>query len=866
MANPLTGDFEAVLQVSGGTINRLLASMHQNAGSNPKTPSLPHSVGIRIGDPTPVDGLRGSAWAQVGVPRIELIHGSLDRFRLQVGIRARYRPDPGTEHLPEFIHGTIRAEYILDDVDPECFGWRNIAHDYLWVRVVDGSVTFDGTGYDDEIFVVTGPTDQDALRLRIADLVTLLLKTMFAATPQKVSKPFRRGTMRSLNAPITGTAVAVPVSLSAGDPVGQISSIDNLLLEGADFAIGVSREYIMSLVQPVLTGIDAFEPTIPVSDFDTVYRVRTDQPSAEWIPQIGSAIIRFRAHGSAKTDHILLPNATFDVVQDVQLDYDAWAQGLSISPKPGEVKVAMSGVLAPFIINEVTQSFADAVQPVAADACNEAQPHLDRLDASMDRLGSQLRELDGQASAQVTQALFLRDGVILRGEIAVAPRRAPHIEFVTTNAKDAFSGFKSWVPGGEIDELAWSWSWWNGAKPGGTANWDDRFLLRRPAGGHPSTPFGLISVERPLPGLDGRGRVCLTLRGKQLDPISGELEPLQSGTECAKFGLDLIVAVEGPYGDRLFLKDYVVVAPPDRPPRPDDPLRETGLIEVATSGARTAANTLLLYLDESADEHALSSLQTGLEWCRRVDAGLLVLVLVRDGMLTAYPQLAAELHARTEALPAHAIVNEDVREGWARVFGFDPGSGEPAWRLIGPTGSLCWRRDGRLDGEELAVTLDEYLFPSPPPAVHYVASGLDLGIRVKPTFLDPSFWGVFMRPCPPPPIGSLKLATKVAFVQQESEASGATLGQLRTRSEEELLVVVIDAGDEEAAAALQAELTGNAVVIPDHAGVIADRFGVSYWPTTVALDQDGVVTNVSLGAPEADEPGPSESEQTGATS
>ena len=30
MANPLTGDFEAVLQVSGGTINRLLASMHQN--------------------------------------------------------------------------------------------------------------------------------------------------------------------------------------------------------------------------------------------------------------------------------------------------------------------------------------------------------------------------------------------------------------------------------------------------------------------------------------------------------------------------------------------------------------------------------------------------------------------------------------------------------------------------------------------------------------------------------------------------------------------------------------------------------------------------------------------------------------------
>ncbi len=30
MANALTGDFEGVLQVSGGTINRLLATLHQN--------------------------------------------------------------------------------------------------------------------------------------------------------------------------------------------------------------------------------------------------------------------------------------------------------------------------------------------------------------------------------------------------------------------------------------------------------------------------------------------------------------------------------------------------------------------------------------------------------------------------------------------------------------------------------------------------------------------------------------------------------------------------------------------------------------------------------------------------------------------
>jgi hypothetical protein len=859
VANPLTGDFEAVLQVSGGTINRLLASMHQNADSDPNTPSLPHSTSIRVGDPIPLDGLRGSAWAQVGVPRIELIHGSLDRFRLQVGIRVRYRPDPGTDHLPEFIHGTVRAEYTLDDVDPQCFGWRDIAHEYMWVRVVDGSVTFDGTGYDDEIFSVSGVTDQDALRERVADLVTMLLRTTFAATPQKVSKPFRRGTMRSLNSPLTGTAVAVPVSLSGGDPVGQINSIDNLLLEDADFAVGVSREFVMSFVQPVLAQIDAFEPTIPFPELDTVYRVRTDAPTAEWVPQIADGIIRIRAHGSATSQALLAPDATFDITQDIRLYYDTGAQVLVVAGGTRTVTTTVTGVAAPLVKGKLNPRIHDAVQPFVDTACAQAQAKLDRIDQSMNRLGEQLRDLDAQAGAWVSQALFLRDGIILRGEIAVAPRRAPHVEFVMTNAKDAFSGFLSWIPGGVIDELAWSWSWWNGVKPGGTADWDDRFLLRRPSGGHSSTPFGLISLERPLPGLDGRGRVCLSLRGKQVDPVTGELVPMQSGPECAKFGLDLIVAVDRPYGDRLFLRDYLVAAPPGRPPRPDDPLREIGVFHVAARHARAAANTLILYLDESADEGALRTLRTGLEQCRRVDAGLLVLLLVRDGMLTGYPQLAAELHDHAEALPAHVIVNEDVFESWSRTFGFQPGSAEAAWRLIGPTGSVLWQRDGRLNEKELADVLDSHLFKSPAPGINYVRPGPGLGIRIKPSWLDPSRWGLFVRPCPPPPLGSLGLVTKVAFVQQRSDASGATLGQLGSRGDE-LLVVVLDGSDEEAAAAVQAELGGNAVAIPDPEGVVAARFGVQYWPTTVALDERAVVTGVSLGAPEPDEAGPSESE------
>src|SRR5262245_35271783 len=102
MANLLTGDYEAVLQVSADTLNRLLASMHQNAWSNPDNPSFPHSTGVRLGDVVMVDGVRGTAWAQAGVPRMTLIDHATDRFLIEVGLRIRYQADEDTEPLPTY--------------------------------------------------------------------------------------------------------------------------------------------------------------------------------------------------------------------------------------------------------------------------------------------------------------------------------------------------------------------------------------------------------------------------------------------------------------------------------------------------------------------------------------------------------------------------------------------------------------------------------------------------------------------------------------------------------------------------------------------------------------------------------------------
>src|SRR5437660_1509668 len=129
-----------------------MASMHQNDWQEPKTPSFPHTVGLRLGDDEMIDGVRGTAWAQAGVPRIRLLDGATDRFGIEVGVRIRYKPDPDTKPLPEFIHGTVRAIYALEDIDPNCLGWGKLASQYLWIRVVEDSVSFTGIAFDGERF------------------------------------------------------------------------------------------------------------------------------------------------------------------------------------------------------------------------------------------------------------------------------------------------------------------------------------------------------------------------------------------------------------------------------------------------------------------------------------------------------------------------------------------------------------------------------------------------------------------------------------------------------------------------------------------------------------------------------------------
>src|SRR5436305_121859 len=193
MANLLTGDYDAVVQVSESTFNRLLASMHQNAWQDTSRPSFPHTVGVRLGDDGPIDGVRGSAWAQLGAPFIQLLNGSTRQFELHVQVRMRYRPDPGTTYIPTYSVGPLSATYEIVDIDPSCFGWGRVAEQYLWIRLVEDSVVFNGdSNFAEGDPAATAAIDVGDARKKIARQIAQLLTTTFAAKPQRMSSQFRQ--------------------------------------------------------------------------------------------------------------------------------------------------------------------------------------------------------------------------------------------------------------------------------------------------------------------------------------------------------------------------------------------------------------------------------------------------------------------------------------------------------------------------------------------------------------------------------------------------------------------------------------------------------------------------------------------------
>ena len=873
MRNALTGDFDAVLELSGDTINRLLASAHQNALAATGKPNLPHVAYFRLGNDTQVPGAAGSVAVQIGVPRVELIHGATDRFRLHTDLRIRYHADPGSTPLADIIHGTVHADYLIDDIDPSCLGWRGIAGDYLWMRVIKETVRFDGVLRNQaRMLSVVGLLDEQAAKGRVEKLLATLLETTFAPAPQLIGQAFRRLRSLALGTGRAQSGVAVPVGLAGQAPVGDLASIGELFLDGRDFGLAVGREHILAAVTPALGPLAGLQRDVHVhgdagvgGGLEIDYHVRLDAVTVEWVGPFGlplvtlsGGLIRVRASGQGWASRLYRSGVFnvgavhasdlrmgFGVEQLVLLGFDAGAERLTVTAL-GTPAVSLdyhgpySGEVAPVARDAIAGQTASHLEGALAQARNAlvywSAPG--RKAALIDQLG----RIDGAAAARFTDADFRADGLVLRGTIALTHRYPPVVSFVKTAAGDGFDAIACWIPGGRVDAFEWTWRWFtNGVEaapgPPGEGMLEDAFLLRRQQG--PRNNFGVaLNRELPLPGLDGNGRVCLVIRGVRVDQVTGALVPVTSIRACTQYGYEIRMPYEVSAYARLCDPLLAMGA---------EPAPAIGVMRIGAADVRDAAsNTLVLYLGERWDEAAATALRAGLARCRREDAGLLVVVLFRHGVLGRGGRaLQGRLRKLGDGLPAPMMANEDIREAWTRLLAFPVQSDEPSWRLMAPDGTLRWSHDGTADAGLVAAVLEERLVPSAPAGTGRIGTDLAPGDRVPVALVT--------RHCPPVPLGRAGFGgSTLVFVHKDSTGALAQLAGRHTGTTEAVepapyIAIVLEGANADEADALRAHWKLDMPVFADQDGALTRAAGVRFSPSTLILDERGRLARYTPG-------------------
>ena len=256
------------------------------------------------------------------------------------------------------------------------------------------------------------------------------------------------------------------------------------------------------------------------------------------------------------------------------------------------------------------------------------------------------------------------------------------------------------------------------------------------------------------------------------------------------------------------------------------------------------SNTLVVLVGERWRPETGAVLRDGLAACRRQDAGLAVIVLFDDGRLpAAMIESGDALRELAAGLKAPMIMNEDVNGEWSKALLVPQGIEQPAWRLLSTTGGLTWMSDDAVTAEELGSALDDHLFPCGPPIARpYDAIDPSFLAEATLRFTDPNSPSLPLR-------GRGAPGRALVFATAGSTASDDRVAELtNTRSgEDAAIVVVVRGASAEEADAYATKFGKGVVAVPDPDGTITAEAGVRYWPTSLSVDETGVVTSVDLG-------------------
>ena len=347
MANPLTGDYEGVVQIAARQMNALLGTLHQNAAIPNTALKLLHSATVRIGDrprrppevdvfgdwlleyqrtgpglglrdvrtqltatappgvarmlsdalmgfdqdwevELPPDVVRGLAKVQVSSVTLTVPDGSSSEIIVNASIRAHYYPDPGTTVIPTQAHGDLRIAFDVRRLQRPS-GTRLL----IQPSSQDSKIQFTaapGTGLD------------AAAQNRIAAEIRKVLREGLTQVPVDLPANFPFADFKGL-ASGSSQAIALPFQLSgAAPPAGGLQSLTQAFVGPVGFAFAVSKEYVISLIdieairaamasrsEPVLTATYRFRfSSGPTLTFRNGGFEISGQVEAEIQPMVGA--------------------------------------------------------------------------------------------------------------------------------------------------------------------------------------------------------------------------------------------------------------------------------------------------------------------------------------------------------------------------------------------------------------------------------------------------------------------------------------------------------------------------------------------------------------------------------------------------
>ena len=853
----LTGEYDLAMEVSVAAINRVLAVLHEN--QDPRYPLLPHSVDMfvddtprGVADPVPEverTGLQADVEIQVSTPTLSLPQGggllaeavalaipvegpwtlpqpSDVSVRTEVRAWVKGSPQPS---VPAFLHGDVfvNAELVRTTLGrPELLPTRAEVRARSGLGPIYGEPTLaEGTflGLDRTSLGVVfqpapGTTVTSEERVRIAQIIRNALRSDLEPVTFQVSLPDEVKQWDYKLEPDHASGIAALVLTDRAPAAGAIEGISGgWIPSGADFAIAVGRDYILSLLKSqVLRG---FPERYTFSKWGVSAEVRPDWEAAGFSLEPGRIVLSITGDGEISWWGL---DDSFSFTVRIGFTLAVGSGGLELRAA-GDPEVDLSDVAVGG--GYIEDNVEDRVRDVRDTALQAAREQIREL-LQVQRLFEEglARIQPASPGVRLTGVVIDRDGITVPGRISLAPSDAVVVRQVKRGG--LIDALESWIPGGTIDRYRW---------------------FRRPPEiatalvfGGPGVAYSTEHVEehRFVTEEDALGLddvimpvICLEVQGTRVTS-AGTFAPISAHTCSFYHPLP-------PWPIAGFAENKARPVPvlPIRGVRPDGRTGTVGHYSPWASGRapRDGATTLIVHFPEGPWEETVAALQDALGTRPRGTA-LMVAILFREEESSEVAQ------ARIEA-DAAFLVGEDLDNEWAEAFGVHK---RPATVLIDARGRVVWQEEGSLTPSELAGAIQEHAEEggrvswqrlrlgvaagdSPPEFPFRVGHGAELSLRrLRGRRVVLSFWTSWCEP-------SIEQLREFSRAYEAGGGAGP-------------LVLAVGDGESADRAEEMAHAEGLPFpVLPDPERKISRRFGVAAWPSTVWIGTDMRIEAVNLG-------------------